>query len=89
MKGSHDRMSVLFGTVEFFNYELYALVQQNQAEEYTAEKVNRAYYLLKEELLNDFVCDESIRYECLLNLEIAYKTFMDKFEKISQLKVQR
>ncbi|XJZ26922.1 hypothetical protein ACF5W4_16590 [Bacillota bacterium Lsc_1132] len=86
-KGSKARMTVLFGTVEFFKNELLALAKRNQLERLTVKNTSRAYYTLKEELLFDFVCDEAIRCECLQNLEIAYKTLLNSIEEIPKLKV--
>lgn len=61
-------MTVLFGTVEYFEREIMNDLQCNISLSDITTK-------LEDELLYDFICDERIRVECLNNLKTAICTF--------------
>jgi hypothetical protein len=65
-------MSVLFGSVEYYERELLHTVEQNQVNTRADEQISKTYAKLKRELLHDFVCEEKIRTECLENLTKAF-----------------
>ena len=64
-------MTALFGSVEYFEKEIQNDAAQNHLNKLTHDDISMIYSRLKSELLNDFVCDERIRVECLENLTQA------------------
>lgn len=64
-------MTVLFGTVEYFEREIYNYLNENQLKEISKDSLNDITSKLKKEILYDFVCDERIRLECLENFKNA------------------
>jgi hypothetical protein len=68
-------MTVLFGSVEFFERELLEYAKKNS---FTENSIMVKYDSLKHELLFDFICDEKVRIECLENLSLAYKKLLDQ-----------
>ncbi|WP_394138174.1 hypothetical protein [Cytobacillus oceanisediminis] len=64
-------MTVLFGSVEYFEREIEEYLTDNQLEEVTEDQLSVITSKLETELLYDFVCDERIRKECLNNLIFA------------------
>lgn len=75
-------MTVLFGTVEYFVREI-ARYLGNKTIDGTIEEI---YKILYDELKYDFLCDESLRSECITNLTEAYSSFLTsqegKMEKV-------
>lgn len=67
-------MTVLFGTVEFFEREMLEYAKKKR---FTKNSIMEKYLSLKHELLYDFVCDEKLRIECLQNLSIAYQKLLE------------
>lgn len=59
-------MTYLFGTKEYFESEF---IKGVVSKERTIEDV---YTELRSELLNDFLCDDKLRVECLSNLTDIY-----------------
>ncbi|WP_312470305.1 hypothetical protein [Neobacillus sp.] len=69
-------MTVLFGSVEYFEKEILRVAAQNPLNRLTHDHISMICSRLKSELLNDFVCEERIRVECLENLtQASYKLF--------------
>ena len=66
------RVTVLFGSVEYFEKEILNAAEQSHLNMLTHDHISMIYSRLKSELLNDFVCDERIRVECLKNLTQAF-----------------
>ncbi|WHY78396.1 hypothetical protein QNH20_04400 [Neobacillus sp. WH10] len=64
-------MTVLFGSVEYFEKEILNAAAQGHINDLTHDHISMIYSMLKNELLNDFVCEERIRVECLKNLTQA------------------
>ena len=64
-------MTVLFGTVENFEREIEFHLAEVEKRERLQEEINQIQVMLEEELLNDFICDEKLRMECLQNLSNA------------------
>ncbi|CAH2716725.1 hypothetical protein BACCIP111895_03913 [Neobacillus rhizosphaerae] len=64
-------MTVLFGSVEYFEKEILRVAAQNPLNRLTHDHISMICSRLKSELLNDFVCEERIRVECLENLTQA------------------
>lgn len=64
-------MTVLFGTVEYFQRAIYNYLKENQLKEISEDSLYVITSNLKKEILYDFVCDERIRLECLENLKNA------------------
>ncbi|MUK89694.1 hypothetical protein GMD78_15095 [Ornithinibacillus sp. L9] len=73
-------MTVLFGTIEYFENEIKEIltITMNQAEHLSKMDVIKTIYEgLKSEISNDFVCEESFRKDCLHNLDSAYERMMN------------
>jgi hypothetical protein len=68
-------LSVLYGTIEYFEREMVDGVGVNRIME---DDLNLVYSRLESDLLYDFVCDERIREECLQNLTVAYENLKIK-----------
>lgn len=64
-------MTVLFGTVEYFERKFLSYAEANHIDRLSQEQISAIHFKLKDELLNDFVCTERIRTECLDNLAQA------------------
>lgn len=64
-------MTVLFGTVEYFEREMYNYLNENQLKEINGDSLAVIISKLQKEILYDFVCDERIRLECIENLKYA------------------
>jgi hypothetical protein len=60
-------ITYLFGTKEYFESEFIKWVSRKER---TMEDV---YEELQSELLNDFMCDDKLRIECLSNLTDVYE----------------
>ncbi|MGW6383784.1 hypothetical protein, partial [Peribacillus butanolivorans] len=67
-------MTVLFGTVEYFEQEMLRHLEISRMGKWTKEdEISLIYSRLENEILYDFVCDEKVRIECLKNLAYADK----------------
>ncbi|MBN8201840.1 hypothetical protein [Bacillus sp. NTK034] len=64
-------MSVIFGTVEYFEKEIKAYLANNRLKKSKREKLKMITSKLENELLYDFSCHERLRQECLKNLSEA------------------
>ncbi|WP_226085691.1 MULTISPECIES: hypothetical protein [Mesobacillus] len=64
-------MTVLFGTVEYFEQEIEFHLTEIEKREKFREEIQQIQRKLEEELRNDFICDEKLRMECLQNLSNA------------------
>lgn len=69
-------MTVLFGTVEYFIREIDRYIGNKSVE----GKIEEIYKLLYDELKEDFLCDEKLRSECMMNLTEAYSSFIKNQE---------
>lgn len=61
-------MTVLFGTVEYFEREIMNDLKCNIS---LSDIISK----LEDEILYDFICDERIRIECLNNIKTAIGMF--------------
>ncbi|WP_077214796.1 hypothetical protein [Bacillus dakarensis] len=68
-------MTVFFGSVEFFEREIINFLQENQTS-VNEIPVSMITTRIESEVLDDFVCDERIRVECLKNLRCAIDLMM-------------
>ncbi|RSD24981.1 hypothetical protein [Mesobacillus subterraneus] len=64
-------MTVLFGTIEYFEREIEFHLAEVEKRERLREEIQQIQMKLEEELRNDFICDERLRAECLQNLTDA------------------
>ncbi|RFU66820.1 hypothetical protein [Bacillus sp. V59.32b] len=71
-------MTVLFGTVEFFEREILNYAGNHQLEKLGDEDITIIYSRMEDELKYDFICDEKLRVECLENLSLAYNRILEK-----------
>jgi hypothetical protein len=63
-------LTVLFGTVKYFERELLSHLKNRQ--EFEVGALDNIYLSLRVEVLNNFVCDEVIRERFLENLFSAF-----------------
>ncbi|MED4454600.1 hypothetical protein [Metabacillus fastidiosus] len=75
-------MTALFGTVEYFEREIYNYLNENQLKKISEDSLYVITSQLKKEILYDFVCDERIRLECLENLKYAISMMSQSKEAI-------
>ncbi|MFJ8243864.1 hypothetical protein ACIQ4Z_05655 [Peribacillus asahii] len=62
-------MTVLFGTIEYFEQEVLRHLEINQMGGWSKEdEISLIYSRLENEILYNFVCHEKVRMECLKNL---------------------
>ncbi|WP_338030842.1 hypothetical protein [Cytobacillus citreus] len=73
---------MLFGTVEYFEREIYNYLNENQLKEISEDSLYVITSKLKKEILYDFVCDERIRLECLENLTYAISMITQNKEAV-------
>jgi hypothetical protein len=66
-----ESLTVLFGTVEYFEREIEFHLAEVEKRDRFMEEINQIQLKLEQELLNDFICDEKLRMECLQNLSNA------------------
>ena len=62
---------LFFGTVEYFEREFLMYAAKSQIRLLSNDQILMVYSRIKDELLFDFVCAETIRKECFENLEVA------------------
>ncbi|WP_257958743.1 hypothetical protein [Bacillus sp. V3-13] len=72
------KLTVLFGTVEYFERELLEYTAVKSLQEMGKDYISAAYSRLEDELLNDFICDDKVKAECLRNLSVAKDRLEDK-----------
>lgn len=72
-------MKVLFGSIEYFEKELMSFAKRRSLMSLAHDQVMEIYSDLKDELINDFICDENIKKECLNNLNLASKKILYKY----------
>jgi hypothetical protein len=75
-------LTVLFGSVEYFEREIYNYLKEKQIKKITEDLLYVITTKLKKEILYDFVCDERIRLECLENLKYAISSITQSKEAI-------
>ena len=74
-------MTVLFGTVKFFEREIINYLDENQLKDASEAPLYKITAKLENEIKYDFVCHERIRLECLNNLKYAVDMIQDKVNK--------
>ena len=65
------KLTVLFGTIEYFKREIYQYLGSNRFDGASEDPLSIISAKLENEVLYDFICDEKIRLECLNNLKSA------------------
>ncbi|WP_168412924.1 hypothetical protein [Bacillus salacetis] len=71
-------MTVLFGSVEYFENELTAYLANEEVNHVTTnQKLEFIFSTIKEEIAYSFICSETFRKECLENLRKAYSRVSD------------
>ncbi|WP_088104780.1 hypothetical protein [Halalkalibacter urbisdiaboli] len=67
-------MTVLFGTVEYFEKEIVNHMSNEQLQDLSINKsLEIAYSSTKNDILNVFICSDIIRKDLFKNLEKAYE----------------
>jgi hypothetical protein len=73
-------LKVLFGSIEYFEKEFISFAKRRRYINFEHEQVLEIYSEMKDELINDFICDDNIKKECLKNLSLASQRFLYKYE---------
>jgi hypothetical protein len=68
----------LFGSIEYFEKEMLSFAKRRSYSEMAREHVMEIHSKIEDELVNDFICDDKIKKQCLENLNIASQKFLDK-----------
>ncbi|MDR4889875.1 hypothetical protein RGU12_20480 [Fredinandcohnia sp. QZ13] len=67
-------MTVLFGTVEYFEKEIVDQMSTEQLQNLTiSNSLEFAYSSVKNEIMNVFICSDIFRKDLLVNIEKAYE----------------
>lgn len=78
-------MKVLFGSIEYFEKEIMRFAKRRSYVHLAHEQLMEIYYEMEDELLNDFICDEQIKKECLHNLSLARQRFLFQHQALSEV----
>ncbi|MDR6121872.1 endoglucanase Acf2 [Bacillus sp. SLBN-46] len=81
-KGMGGKLKVLFGSIEYFEKEIMSFAKKKSSINLAREQVMEIYSEMKDELMNDFICDEHIKKECLHNLNLASQRFLHKYQAV-------
>ena len=73
---------MFFGSIEYFEKEMMNFAKRRSYIYLAREQVMEIYSELKDELMNDFICDERIKKECLHNLNLASQRFLHKYQAV-------
>ncbi|HEY2422252.1 MAG TPA: hypothetical protein VGI04_12580 [Neobacillus sp.] len=72
-------MYELFGTIEYFEKEMLSLAKRRSFTRMAPEHVMEIHAKIEDEIVNDFICDDKIKKECLENLTLASQRFIGKY----------
>lgn len=75
-------MTVLFGTVEYFEREIVNYLNDSRLKGIRDVSLSDITSKLEYEILYDFICDERIRIECLSNLKYAINLLTQREESV-------
>jgi hypothetical protein len=75
-------VKVFFGSIEYFEREMMSFAKRRSNNCLAREQAMEIYSELKNELVNDFICDDQIKKECLNNLNIANQRFLHKYQAV-------
>ena len=73
---------MFFGSIEYFEREMMSFAKRRSNNRLASEQAMEIYSELKDELMNDFICDERIKKECLHNLNLASQRFLHKYQAV-------
>ncbi|WLV24622.1 hypothetical protein QR721_13425 [Aciduricibacillus chroicocephali] len=77
-------MTVLFGSVEYFQEEIATNMTKEQLRNLSfGRSLEVVYSAIEYDLLYDFVCSETMREELLVNFEKAYEKVRSSLESVS------
>ena len=76
------KMTVLFGTVEYFEREIINYLNDSRLKGISDISLSDISSKLEYEILNDFICHERIRLECFNNLKYAIDMFIQNKESV-------
>ncbi|MFD2044463.1 hypothetical protein ACFSTA_09110 [Ornithinibacillus salinisoli] len=71
-------MTVLFGTIEYFERELLVAAKNRPKKLSEIDQIKSFYSLLENEISYDYICDDSFRKDCLQNLTTAYEKIISQ-----------
>lgn len=78
-------LNVLFGSIEYFEREMKrSFAKRKNFMDLSPNQVMEIQFKIKDELINDFICDVDIKKECLNNLNLASERFLNKYHSLSR-----
>ncbi|WP_413307739.1 hypothetical protein AA0X95_08290 [Bacillus sp. 1P10SD] len=81
-KGMGGKLKMFFGSIEYFEKEITRFAKKERSVHLSREQVMEIYSEMKDELMNDFICDERIKKECIHNLNLASQRFLHKYQAV-------
>lgn len=76
------KLKVFFGSIEYFEKEIMSFAKRRSYIHLAREEVMEIYSELKDELMNDFICEDHIKKECINNLNLASQRFLHKYQAV-------
>jgi hypothetical protein len=77
------KVTVFFGTIEYFEREFLSYAAKKHLFSLSSDHILAIYSSLKNELLHDFICADGLRMECLENLNIACKNYINQEMRVT------
>lgn len=73
-------MKVYFGSIEYFEQEIQSLAKRKSFMDMSPNQIMEIHSEIKDELINDFICDADVKRECINNLNLAAERFLYKYQ---------
>lgn len=71
---------MVFGSIEYFEREMMSFAKRKSLITMSASQVMEIHSEIKDELMNDFICDVEIKKECVHNLNLASDRLLNKYK---------
>ncbi len=75
-------MKVVFGSIEYFEREMMSFAKRKSLKTLSPNQVIEIHSEIKDELMNDFICDVDIKKECVNNLSLASERVLYKYKTL-------
>ena len=79
-KTGGEILKVFFGSIEYFEEEMLSFAKRKSFMELSTNQIMEIQSEIKDELINDFVCDVDIKRECINNLNLAAERLLCKYQ---------
>ncbi len=71
---------MVFGSIEYFEREMMSFAKRKSLITLSSNQVMEIHAEIKDELMNDFICDVEIKKECVNNLNLASERLLNKYK---------